>query len=221
MAKPFRHKLMKYGRTSVVGFVLILLSIIPIRLAIASYQAPYPEAILVLGGDAKREEIAAQLAKYYPDYNIWISGGQLPRQAQATFQAAGIAKNRLHLDYRATDTVTNFTTLIPDFKQYHIQHLYIVTSDFHMPRARAIATIVLGSQGILFTPVSTPSNQPREPILDTVRDVGRSLLWIFTGYTGASLKAEFASNLLISNLLISGNYPYMISDRYEATPEIS
>ncbi|WP_216087510.1 hypothetical protein [Nostoc sp. PCC 7524] len=40
---------------------------------------------------------------------------------------------------------------------------------------QAIAFIVLGSQGIAFTPVSVASNQPQEPDEVIVRDVLRSL----------------------------------------------
>lgn len=104
------------------------------------------------------------------------------------FQTAGIDEQRLHVDTRAVDTVTNFTTLVKDFSQQKIQHIYVVTSDFHMPRARAIATIVLGSQGITFTPVPVPSPYKPEPKIEILRDSFRSLFWLFTGRTGASLK---------------------------------
>ncbi|HEY9706719.1 MAG TPA: YdcF family protein, partial [Oculatellaceae cyanobacterium] len=106
--------------------------------------------------------------------------------ALAIFRAAGISDARVHLDYRALDTVTNFTTLVADFNSRNIQHLYLITSDFHMPRAKAIATIVLGSQGIAFTPVSIPSNEPAESKLRILRDTGRALLWMIVGRTGAS-----------------------------------
>jgi hypothetical protein len=59
-----------------------------------------------------------------------------------------------------------------------------------MPRALAIATFVLGSQGIAFTPVSVPSDQPAESWLRILRDSARALLWVVTGRTGASLKTE-------------------------------
>jgi hypothetical protein len=83
--------------------------------------------------------------------------------------------------------VTNFTSLVKDFKQRKYHHLYLITSDFHMARAKAIATFVLGSQGIAFTPVSIPSRQPPESWFHILRDSGRALLWIVTGRTGASL----------------------------------
>lgn len=177
----------RLGTISLIAIILIGLGIIPLRLAIATYQAPQPQGIFVLGGYPNREEAAAQLAKYYLDLDVWVSSGQLPKTAHTIFQSAGITLDRLHLDYRATDTVTNFTTLVAEFKRRRIQHLYIVTSDYHMPRAKAIATLVLGSQGITFTPVSVPSSEPPESSMRIVRDSGRSILWIMTGHTGASL----------------------------------
>ncbi|AVZ31586.1 hypothetical protein BMF81_04442 [Nodularia spumigena UHCC 0039] len=173
------------------GFILALLSIIPIRLAIASYQSPHPQAILTLGGSPEREEFTAEFAKKHPHLDIWVSSGIPPKQAQAIFQNANISNHRLHLDYLAVDTVTNFTSLVDDFKHNHIQHIYLITSAYHLPRAKAIATLVLGSQGITFTPVPIPSQKPRESIVRIVRDSGRSLLWIVSGLTGASFHPRF------------------------------
>ncbi|MEH2424115.1 MAG: YdcF family protein [Nostoc sp.] len=164
-----------------------MLLFIPVRLAIAHHQAPQPQAILVLGGGEDREEFAAQFAKFHPTLKIWVSSGSPPNKSRAIFQDAGIADSRVYLDYRATDTVTNFTTLVKVFQQQQIQHLFLITSDYHMPRAKAIATLVLGSQGIAFTPFAVPSNRTQESLLHIIRDIVRSLLWIVTGHTGASL----------------------------------
>ena len=57
-----------------------------------------------------------------------------------------------------------------------------------MPRAKAIATVVLGSQGIAFTPVTVPSKGTAESKLRILRDTSRALVWVITGRTGASLK---------------------------------
>lgn len=185
--KQIRKKLKWLAIAGVAGS-LILLGSLSLRLAIAVHQSPQPETILVLGGGTGREEAAAQLAKYYPKLTVWVSSGDgTPQAVYAIFRATGVAAERVHPDYRATDTVTNFTTLVPEFKQRQIRHLLLVTSDFHMPRARAIATVVLGSQGIAFTPVAVPSERQPESMLRIVRDIGRSLLWIATGKTGASL----------------------------------
>lgn len=181
------HQLLKLPCVlALITFLLLFTIIIPIRLAIASHQAPHPQAILTLGGEPAREKFTAQFAQKHPSLHIWVSTGIPPKQARHIFQSAGIPDDHLHLDYRAVDTVTNFTTLVPDFQQRHIEHIYLITSDYHMPRAKAIATLVLGSRGIIFTPVSVPSNQPKESKLRILRDIVRSLLWIITGRTGAN-----------------------------------
>jgi uncharacterized SAM-binding protein YcdF (DUF218 family) len=186
--KLFHRKYWKFRFFALVSCIfLLLLSIIPVRLAIASYQAPEPQAILTLGGGREREEFTAQFAKYYPSLEIWVSSGILPQQARPIFRDAGIPDSRVHLDSRAVDTVTNFTCLVADFKRHHFQHVFLITSDFHMARAEAIATIVLGSQGIAFTPVSIRSAKPVESEFHILRDVGRAILWLVTGRTGASL----------------------------------
>ncbi|MEA5575046.1 YdcF family protein [Anabaena sp. UHCC 0451] len=181
----------RYWFLALIGFLMVFIGIIPIRIAIASYQAPYPQAILTLGGDPSRETFTAKFAQEHPHLDIWVSSGTPPDQALAIFENGSISTNRIHLDYRAVDTVTNFTTLVHDFQKRHIQHIYLITSDFHLPRSKTIATIVLGSQGITFTPISIPSEQPSESIFRIVRDGGRSLLWIVSGRTGASLNPRF------------------------------
>ncbi|MGJ3247541.1 MAG: YdcF family protein [Elainellaceae cyanobacterium] len=172
---------------------LLLIPFISIRLAIAHAQFPQPQAIFTLGGGASREEFTARFAKNHPTLPIWISSGIYDYQAQTIFQAAGIPLDCLYLDRRATDTVTNFTTLVHTFQDHNIQHLYLITSDFHMPRARAIAFFVLGSHGIAYTSITVPSDQPNESWLKTARDIGRSLLWIVTGRTGRSMAEHLRS----------------------------
>jgi uncharacterized SAM-binding protein YcdF (DUF218 family) len=192
LMKTFRRNCWRYRFLGMASctLILLLLSIIPLRLAIASYQAPYPEAILTLGGGIDREKFTAQFAQTHPSLEIWISTGTEPVKARAIFRNAGIPDTRIHLDRRAIDTVTNFTSLVADFKSQDIQHIYLITSDFHMPRAKAIATVVLGIWGIAFTPISIPSNYPPESWLRILRDTTRALFWVITGHTGASLNPE-------------------------------
>jgi uncharacterized SAM-binding protein YcdF (DUF218 family) len=171
-------------------FILLVLiginSIIPIKLAIARVQAPDPQAILTLGGGHEREILTADFARKYPHLPIWVSSGSEEVRAREIFQAAGVDHRRIYLDRRATDTVTNFTTLVDDFKQQNIQHIYLITDDFHLPRARAIAFIILGSQGVTFTTVALNTNKPPESQLKIIRDLGRCLFWIITKHTGSS-----------------------------------
>ena len=175
-----------FGLTSTL--ILLLISIILVRLAIATFQSPNPQAVLTLGGGPEREEFTAQFAQLYPSLEVWVSTGIASEEERKIFRAAGVSDERVHLDRRAVDTVTNFTSLVADFKRLRIEHLFLITSDFHMPRAKAIAIIILGSQGIAFTPVTIPSNQQPETSLHILRDVGRALFWVMTGHTGASAK---------------------------------
>ncbi|MGF1457965.1 MAG: YdcF family protein [Leptolyngbyaceae cyanobacterium] len=147
-----------------------------------------PEAILVLGGDIEREHFAADLARHYPDLEVWVSSGTNPEYAQWVFQEANIAASRVHLDYRAVDTVTNFTTLVADLKHEGIESVYLVTSDYHMRRAKIIAQVVLGRHDIAFQPLSVPSEKAAaEPLVRGIRDGARAMLWLLTGQTGSTL----------------------------------
>ena len=150
-------------------------------------QLQSPDAILVLGGAPEREVYAASLARQEPDLDIWVSSGSNPEYANWVFSNAGIDPNRVHLDYRAVDTVTNFTTLVEDLQQQGIDSIYLVTSDFHMLRAWIVAEIVLGSRGIALRTISVPTTDMKEPAFKVVRDGVRAMVWLFTGHTGASL----------------------------------
>lgn len=176
---------MQFVAISLIGTSLILFFSTLMKVRTALQKAPLPEAILVLGGCLEREKAAAQIAAAYPDFDVWVStGDRSPEETYPIFEAAGLTRDRVHLDYRATDTVTNFTTLVIEFRQRNIHHLYMVTSDLHMLRAKVIAVLVLGNSGIAFTPVATTTDQQNESWIQITRDGGRSLLWIFTGNTG-------------------------------------
>lgn len=186
--KSIFHSVQQHWKVSLAIPLLVLIAIIPVRLAIAYTEALQPQAILTLGGGDNRELFTAQFAQAHPDLEIWVSSGIPKEKATQIFQAAGTPAQKLHLDYRASDTVTNFTSLVAEFKQRRMHHLYLLTSDFHMPRSRSIAFLVLGSRGITTTPIAIPSDQSPESPLHIMRDIGRSLLWIITGRTGASFK---------------------------------
>jgi uncharacterized SAM-binding protein YcdF (DUF218 family) len=172
----------------IAALLMVFVMYIPVQLMAASIEAPKPQVIFTLGGRESREAFTAEFAKQHPDLNIWISSGMEAEKARPLFQAAGIDLERVHFDRRASDTVTNFTTMADEFRQQKIHHVYLITSDFHMPRAKAIATIVFGSRGITVTPVTVPSFTTPESSVRIVRDVVRSLFWIVTGHTGASLR---------------------------------
>lgn len=176
-----------YSFVAVIILVTTAAFLIKLRLVLISFYSALPQAALVLGGDHRREPTAAKLATENPSLEIWVSSGLPSSQAQEIFLEEGISLARIHLDYEATDTVTNFTTIAGKLKNEKITHIYLVTSDFHMSRATAIAFWILGSRGIAYTPVTVPSNRPLEPHHKILRDVARSWLWLLTGRTGSSL----------------------------------
>ena len=146
-----------------------------------------PQAILVLGGAPKRENFAAEFARQHPEIPIWVSGGSPREYTESVFADAGITPDRLHVDRQAVDTVSNFTTLVDTFRARGINSVYLITSDYHMRRARVIGELVFGSRGIDLKPVPMPSDQATEPMAKTVRDGARAILWLTTGHTGSTL----------------------------------
>jgi uncharacterized SAM-binding protein YcdF (DUF218 family) len=147
-----------------------------------------PQAVLVLGGETSREQFAARFALEHPDLPIWISSGAPQDYSEWVFMQSGIGLERVTLDYRAVDTLTNFTTLADDLKAKGIQSVYLVTSDYHMRRAKMVGEIVLGSRGIVLKTVEIPSDQEEEPLTKALLDSGRAIVWVTTGYTGKEAK---------------------------------
>ncbi len=151
--------------------------------AVSNLPEKSPQAILVLGGAPSREKFAAQFALSHPRLPIWVSSGSPEEYASYVFDRAGVSRDRIHLDYRAVDTVTNFTTLVDDLQARKITDIYVITADYHMPRAQVIGGIILGSRGIKMHPVKIPSNANSELADKSIRDGLRSVFWLFTGST--------------------------------------
>ncbi|MEM1425425.1 MAG: YdcF family protein [Cyanobacteria bacterium P01_H01_bin.130] len=186
---PQRHRsrrwLLTAMATTIGALSLKLMGIQPS----ATHPLPHPDAIFVLGGSIAREREAAKLAVQHPQMPVWVSSGTPAEYVRHhVFHPANIDDRRLHLDYRAVDTVTNFTTLVDDFQRHNIRSLYLITSDDHMPRAKAIANVVLGSRGIKIHPIAVPSGRAPEPWEKVWRDRLRSILWLCTGWTGDNLR---------------------------------
>ncbi len=168
-----------------------------------------PDAIFVLGGATERERFAAQFATQHPELPIWVSSGSPKDYARRVFAKAGVEKSRVHLDYQAVDTVTNFTSFVDKFEAEGIDSVYLITSDYHMRRARVIGEIVIGTRGIKIFPVSIPTGKSPEPTKKCLRDGARAILWVTTGHTGATLarRADIAQKpKLNSSMLLRGCY---------------
>ncbi|MDY7014018.1 MAG: YdcF family protein, partial [Cyanobacteriota bacterium] len=129
-----------------------------------------PQVIFVLGGEERRESFAAQFAQDHPDLPIWVSSGSPQAYAERLFANRGVNRDRVHLDYQAQDTVTNFTTAVDRLKAKGVDSVYLVTSDDHMPRARVVGEIVFGSRGITIKAIAVPTEREPEPLQKCVRD---------------------------------------------------
>jgi len=137
------------------------------------------KAILELGGNINRLDTALELAKQQPDALIIISSEGDPAGCLAKLKAAGIPKDRFILDYKAWDTVTNFTTTLPIIRDQEIGELYVVTDLFHIPRSQVICESVYLGRGVVKHYVAHGTDDHKEPIW---YDLFRALLWRFTGY---------------------------------------
>jgi len=118
---------------------------------------------------------------------VYVSSGH--GNAQQVMLDAGVTENRLYIDNRAVDTVTNFTTLASDFRKRRFQHVLVVTSDYHARRASLVALVTLGGIGIatttLFVPSSRYANGERKESASRIaRDMLRALLWSICGIHG-------------------------------------
>jgi len=192
-SKLARQKPPKQSMRTLIGIMAIGLGLGIMAGFVLGGSQHSQSAILVLGGSPSRERFAAKFALQHPDLPIWVSGGSNEEYSEYVFDQAGIKRDRVHLDYRAVDTVTNFTTLVDDLKSRQITDVYVVTDSYHMPRAQIIGSVVLGSRGIRMHPVPIPSHMEafmaanpqaqKELETKTLRDGVRSVIWLLTGST--------------------------------------
>jgi uncharacterized SAM-binding protein YcdF (DUF218 family) len=150
-----------------------------------------PEAIFVLGGETQRERFAASFAAKHPDLPVWVSGGAPKDYARRVFANKNVDLKRVHLDYQAIDTLSNFTSMVDELRKAGIKSVYLITSDDHMTRSRMIGEVVFGGHGIAVKPVSFVSGRPDESWEKVVRDSGRAVFWLFTGNTSSDLVKEY------------------------------
>ncbi|KAJ9470525.1 hypothetical protein DIPPA_18500 [Diplonema papillatum] len=185
----------KYRRYAVVCVTVSLCaSMLAGCLAMDRSERERPTAILVLGGDPEREVFAAYLAKRMSVDRIFVSS-----PAAGAEDRLGDALSRSTISFKAVDTVTNFSTMIPLLKAAGVKGVYLVTNKYHMRRATWCASVSLAFAGIEYVPVFVPPSYvpperilvPDEPIVKVARDMLRSLLWCATGIDGTT----FASYL--------------------------
>ncbi len=141
-----------------------------------------PQIIFVLGGDIEREKAGIRLARAL-EIPLLFSGGSNPEHAIWLAQKSNLAPNQLILDYRAHDTVSNFTSIIDELNEEGINHALLITSEDHLPRAIAVGTLIAGSKGIRLTGISISCQEDckDESFHKKFFDVVRASLWVLTG----------------------------------------
>ena len=91
--------------------------------------------------------------------------------------------DRVTLDYRARDTLSNFTSVVDELQQDGVRHVLLVTSEDHLPRSLAVGQVVAGSRGIHITgvPVACEPHCVKEHPWKQWRDWIRAVAWVATG----------------------------------------
>ncbi len=183
------------------GGIILLISKVPLKPYLKAFSNNNPpQLILVLGGDIDREHVGAKMAKALK-LPLILSGGSNPEHAKWLLKQAGIPSNQVELDYRAKDTLTNFTSLVDDLAAKKIDHAFIITSQDHLPRAITVGNVIAGSRGIKLTGISvscTP-NCKKESIQKQAFDLIRAITWVSTGKDLKQLSEKQWSNNLNRN----------------------
>ncbi|WP_320675570.1 YdcF family protein [Prochlorococcus sp. MIT 1300] len=148
----------------------------------ASRYLKSPELVFVLGGDIKRELAGIGLANTL-NLPLIISGGSNPEYAHWMIKESGVPKKNVKLDYRAKDTLENFTSIVEDLHLKGINHALLVTSEDHLARALLMGNLIAGSRGIKLTPIaiSCAPECKKESLPKKLFDLFRAVGWIITG----------------------------------------
>ena len=152
----------------------------------SNFNTQEPQIILVLGGDIDREISGIKIAKEL-NIPLIISGGSNAEFSDWLIKEGGISKEMVKRDYRAKDTLSNFTSIIDDLKSESINHIILITSKYHINRAKIVGEIISSSRGIRVTSLSIPCNASceikakKESIKKKHIDLIRSVIWVITG----------------------------------------
>ncbi len=145
-----------------------------------------PQIILVLGGDIDREVAGIKIAKEL-NIPLIVSSGSNSQYSDWLIKEGGISVDLVKRDYRAKDTLTNFTSIIDDLKEEEINHILLITSKYHIDRAKLVGEIIASSRGIRLTSLSIPCKSfclvkaQKESVKKKNIDFLRSIIWVMTG----------------------------------------
>lgn len=141
------------------------------------------KVILELGGNIARMDKAIELMQANPGAWLIVSSEGDPVACMQKLKDAGVDPARTMLDYKAWDTVTNFTNTKPLVESLKPDELMVVTDGFHMLRAMTIARLVYRGASFRITPhPSSPKDHDESKKL-VLLDASRALLFSLTGQT--------------------------------------
>lgn len=178
-----RHRFLLAG-LSILCFTLGIWMLNNAVILHAASQKPL-DAILVLGGSITREIYVAELAKQDPQIPILISGGSKDPCIWLIFRRANSPLQNVWLEKCAKTTFDNFFFSLPILSKWQVQKVKLITSPTHLPRAKWMAQIILGANGIWVEPDivkerGIPGN--RESIVKTISGLTRSIVWAFISH---------------------------------------
>jgi uncharacterized SAM-binding protein YcdF (DUF218 family) len=138
------------------------------------------DAFFVLGGSIRREMHVASEVQQYPQVPVLISHGSPEPCIKLVFQRQAAEEQNVWLENCANSTFENFYYGIPILRRWGVHKVKLITSPTHLPRAKWMAQILLGAQGIWVEPEivqekGVPAN--KEFWQKTGADVMRSLGW--------------------------------------------
>ncbi|CAE7270916.1 INP53 [Symbiodinium necroappetens] len=187
--------------------------------------------ILICGGEPCRDIVGARLGarlELQPNALAFFSSGHFKLQSDFAPEAAVHQKpisrfpgvdllqlqKVMQLDREAIDTLANFTTFLRCIDKKRLARnrsapvdVVVVTSSYHVPRAKTIATLVLGSRGLSFHFAEAPAQgveekedmarrSLREGSFRCARDALRALVWLLSSFEGATIVHVFAGDCL-------------------------
>lgn len=143
-------------------------------------QRSAPDAILLLGGSIRREMYLADQVSQGLGGPILISQGSPAPCIHALFERAAASRDGVWLETCAQSTFDNFRYAWPTLRSWGVHRVRVITSATHLPRARWLAQLMLGSHGIwvemdIAVEQGVPGN--RESGIKTTLDLMRGLAW--------------------------------------------
>lgn len=172
------------GAICAIALVLIIfaIKIIPGTLKANKNKDLKADTLLVLGGGIKREMLAADLLSKDKDLSVIIStGSSIPCLYRVFVKEKKIEWKRVLPNFKATDTLSNFTSILPIFKRLETKKVKVIATNGHWKRAKHLAQIVLHSNGINFEAELIDGQGHEESTLKTKLDIARAYLWLLFG----------------------------------------